>query len=335
MSKENNQDTQPLIQAELEGYSALLADIRTLISQAQGRAYQAVDNIRVQAYWQIGERIVRAELEHQDRAEYGQEVIKRLAVDLSISERNLYNAVAFYRAYPILQTVSAELSWSHYVSLTQLDDREERRFYEVQAIRSGWSVRELRQNIRSDLYQQAKASGELVTTMPLELPEPSEVFKDVYHWDLGDVLSLSPSYTERQLEDALIASVEQLLMELGPDFYLGGRQQKMIIDGQIHTVDLEFYHRGLQCIVLVDLKRGPFSSDYVGQMNKYLNYYKENKRYEWEKPPIGLIICEHKGVEEVRYALGDLEEKIFVAEYKLRLPSEEEIKHLLEKSSND
>jgi len=241
-----------------------------------------------------------------------------------------------------LQTVSAlsrrralffaELSWSHYVSLTQLDDREERRFYEVQAIRSGWSVRELRQNIKSDLYQQAKARGELVTTMPLELPEPSEAFKDVYHWDF---LSLSPSYTERELEDALIASVERLLMELGPDFYLGGRQQKMIIDGQIHTVDLEFYHRGLQCIVLVDLKRGPFKSDYVGQMNKYLNYYKENKRYEWEKPPIGLIICEHKGVEEVRYALGDLEEKIFVAEYKLKLPSEEDIKHLLEKSSND
>jgi len=226
----------------------------------------------------------------------------------------------------------AELSWSHYVSLTQLDDREERRFYEVQAIRSGWSVRELRQNIKSDLYQQAKARGELVTTMPLELPEPSEAFKDVYHWDF---LSLSPSYTERELEDALIASVERLLMELGPDFYLGGRQQKMIIDGQIHTVDLEFYHRGLQCIVLVDLKRGPFKSDYVGQMNKYLNYYKENKRYEWEKPPIGLIICEHKGVEEVRYALGDLEEKIFVAEYKLKLPSEEDIKHLLEKSSND
>lgn len=183
-----------------------------------------------------------------------------------------------------------------------------------------------------------------MTTMPLELPEPSEVFKDVYHWDF---LPLSPSYTERQLEDALIASVEQLLMELGPDFYLGGRQQKMIIDGQIHTVDLEFYHRGLQCIVLVDLKRGPFKSDYarsnprlrlrVGQMNKYLNYYKENKRYEWEKPPIGLIICEHKGwvrcvrtstpsTEEVRYALSDLEEKIFVAEYKLRLPSEEDIK---------
>ncbi|MBC8229037.1 DUF1016 family protein, partial [bacterium] len=125
------------------------------------------------------------------------------------------------------------------------------------------------------------------------------------------------------------------LMELGPDFYLGGRQQKMIIDGQIHTVDLEFYHRGLQCIVLVDLKRGPFKSDYVGQMNKYLNYYKENKRYEWEKPPIGLIICEHKGVEEVRYALGDLEEKIFVAEYKLRLPSEDEIKRGLEKSSKE
>jgi len=342
MPKLNQKDTQPIIKAELESYSSLLADIRALIKQAQGRAYQAVDNIRVQTYWQIGERIVRASLEHQDRAEYGQEVIKRLAVDLEISERNLYNAVAFYRAYPILQTVSAELSWSHYVELTQLNVREERRFYEVQAIRGRWSVRELRKNILSDLYQQAKVSGELVTTMPLELPFPSEAFKDVYQWDF---LKLKPSYTERELEDALIASVERLLLELGPDFYLGGRQQKMIIDGQIHTVDLEFYHRGLQCIVLVDLKRGPFKSDYVGQMNKYLNYYKENKRYEWEKPPIGLIICEHKGVEEVRYALGDLEEKIFVAEYKLRLPKEEEIKHLLsagvavsnfpEKSSND
>lgn len=319
MAGEKNKDTK----MELAGYSALLRDIRSLIEQAKGRAYQAVDNIRVQTYWQIGERIVRAELEHQDRAFYGQEVIKKLADDLSISERNLYNAVAFYRAYPILQTVSAELSWSHYVELTKLKEVKVRRFYELQAIRSRWSVRELRDKIKEDLYQQASESGEMVTRVPLELPDKSEAFKDVYRWDF---LELEPSYTERQLEDALIKSVERLLMELGPDFYLGGRQQKMMIDGQIHTVDLEFFHRGLQCIVLVDLKRGPFKSEYVGQMNKYLNYYKENKRYEWEKPPIGLIICEHKGAQEVHYALGGLEEKIFVAEYKLRLPSEEDIK---------
>lgn len=309
---------------KLEGYDEILQDIRSLLQRATYQAYKAVDNLRVQAYWQVGERIDRAVLEHKERADYGERAIERLSVDLGFQRRLLYRLLQFFRTYPIVSTLSTQLSWSHYQELMLISEPDERQFYEIQAIQNNWSVRELRAQIKSGLYQRNSAEGGLTITrrLPLKPILPEQVFKDTYTFDF---LELQSGYSERALEEALLCNVEKLLLEFGTDFSLAGRQRKIIIDGEIHSIDLEFYHRGIPCIVLVDLKIGKFKSEYVGQMNKYLNYYRENRKYQWEKDPVGLIICEDKGREEVHYALGGLENKIFVAEYRTKLPGEEEI----------
>ncbi|MEW6095195.1 MAG: PDDEXK nuclease domain-containing protein [bacterium] len=314
----------------VEGYNEILSDIRSLLEKATYQAYKAVDNIRVQTYWQIGERIARGELEHKERADYGKQVIENLAVDLGFQKRVIYRMLQFYKTYQIVSTLSTQLSWSHYQELILILENKERNFYETQIIQNNWSVRELRRQIKNNLYQSILKEGKLSIIQPISLKHllPEQVFKDTYNFDF---LQLQNGYNEKQLEEGLLANVERLLLEFGFDFSLAGRQRKIIIDQEIHTIDLEFYHRGIPCIILVDLKTGKFKSEYVGQMNKYLNYYRENKMYPWEKLPVGLIVCEYKGKEEVHYALGGLENKIFVAEYKAKLPGEEEIGRGLKK----
>jgi len=315
----------------LSGYNSLLADIDSILHQGLSKAYKAVDNLKVQTYWQIGERIVREELRHKDRADYGRHVIEKLASDLDVSRRFMFEIVQFYRVYPIVHTLYAQLSWSHYKVLIAIEKKEERQFYEVQTIQSMWSVRKLQEQIRSKLYDRVKKDGKLTINIPIpsEPAVPEQLFKDTYNFDF---LALDENHTETDLENALISNTEKLLLEFGPDFSISGRQRKIMIDGQTHKVDLEFYHRGVPCIVLIDLKIGKFKSEYAGQMNKYLNWYKEHKRYSWEKDPIGIIICRNKGIEEVYYALGGISNHIFISEYRVKLPSETEIKDAFGKS---
>jgi len=313
--------------AGLDGYNEILDDIRYLLGKAKAQAYKAVDNIRVQTYWQVGERIVRGELQHKERADYGEEAIANLAKDLGFIKRDLYRMVQFYRTYPIMTSLMSQLSWTHYTVLITIPNKNEREFYESQITQNNLSVRELRRRIETNLYNRVKKEGKLTVTTHLELPvKPEAIFKDAYDFDF---LKLPVKYKEKDLEKALLQNVERLLLEFGADFSLSGRQRKIIIDGQIHTVDLEFYHRGIPCIILVDLKVGKFKAEYAGQMNKFLNYCRLNKKYGWERDPIGLIICEYKGKEEVHYALGNISNRIFVAEYKTKLPSEDEIEKRL------
>lgn len=312
--------------APLEGYDELLREVREILATARARAYQAIDNLRVQAYWQVGERIVREELRHQARADYGQQIVARLAADLGFGRSDLYRMLTFYRTYPVVTALNPQLSWTHYTVLIEVADALARQFYEALAVRNAWSVRALRQQIREDLYARSLAAPGGAAVAPLTLPpvRPLDTFRALYDVALP---GLPADFSEAQLEAALRADFERFLGELGPDFYLRGTQQQLVIDGQYHAVDLELYHRGIPCMVLVDLKAGPFEDRYVGQMNKYVNYYRERvPAYPWEKPAIGLIICASAGREEVRYALGGLEERIFVAEYRRKLPSEAEIR---------
>ena len=305
-------------------YGLLLNDVRSIIDRGLSKAYKAVDNLKVQTYWQIGERVVREELNHKDRAGYGKNIIEKLAADLSFSRRLMFEIVQFYRGYPIVHTLCAQLSWSHYKLLIAIRKKEERQFYETQSVRNMWAVRELQKQIRSRQYERLNDNERLKAIIPIQYKPvlPEEIFKDIYHFDF---LELEDGYDETELEKGLISNVEKVLMEFGADFSLSGRQKKVIIDGQVHAVDVEFYHRGIPCVVLVELKTGRFKGEYIGQMNKYLNWYRENKRYGWEKDPIGLIICRDKGKEEVHYALGGISNMMFVAEYKLKLPSENDI----------
>ncbi|MDP9411619.1 MAG: PDDEXK nuclease domain-containing protein [Actinomycetota bacterium] len=309
----------------LQGYDDVLRDVRGILEAARARAYQAIDNLRVQAYWQVGERIVREELHQQGRAGYGEMLVTRLAADLGFHRRDLYRMLQLYRTYPIVTSLSPQISWTHYTVLIGIEDADARRFYETMTARNAWSVRELRRHVAEELYARSLSAPDRAAVMAvtLEPVQPAESFRSLYDIELP---GLPSGFSEAQLEAALRSNFEGFLHELGPDFYLRRTQQPMVIDGRYHRVDLELYHRGIPCIVLVDLKVGPFEDRYVGQMNKYVNYYRERvPSYPWERPAIGLVICRSAGSEEVRYALGGLEEKIFVAEYRVKLPSETEI----------
>ena len=310
----------------LEGYTEILQDIKSLLEKARYRAYKAVDNLRVQTNWQIGDRIVRGELQHRERADYGERVIENLSIDLDIQRRDIYRMVQLYRTYPIVTSLMSQLSWTHYTVLITITDNEKRRFYEAHTIQNAWSVRELRRQIRSNLYERMKIKGEVVIAPITKIVEPEQVFKDIYNFDF---LKLPEKYSEEDLKTALLNKLEKFLQELGSDFFIGRREVPVLIGGNWDKVDLELFHAGLLCYILVEIKTEQFKHAHVSQMYSYLNWYKEHKWQEGQRQPIGLIVCRTKDEETVHYALGDLKREIFVAEYKVKLPSEEEIKRYL------
>jgi len=317
--------TELKVKEKLEGYSELLSDIRSLLQKARYRAYKAIDNLRVQTYWQIGERIVREELRYRERADYGQKLIEELAVDLNLERSLLFRIVQFYKTYPIVVTLSRQLSWSHYQALMAIENDEQRRFYEQQTMRNAWSIRELRRQIHSNLYENVQKEGKIVQTMSAQFkpPDVDKIFKDSYNFNF---LGLPEDHTEEELKAALLNKLEKFLQELGSDFFIGRRELPIVIGGQYFNIDLELFHAALNCYVLVEVKTEKFKPAHVGQMNAYLNWYKDNRWLEGQRHPIGLIICKTKDEETVHYALGDLKKDIFVSEYKTKLPSEEDIK---------
>lgn len=314
---------------EFEKYNEVINDIKFLLNKAKSQAYKAVDNIRVQTYWQIGERIVREELMNKERADYGERLIEVLAKDIGYNRSNLFTIVQFYKIYPIVHTLRGQLNWTHYKILIKIQNKEKRQFYEQKIIRNAWSTRILEQEVKSNLYENIKEKGEIQIIKPIEETiNPKDVFKDCYDFEF---LNLDEDYSEEDFKNGLLKDVEKFLQELGSDFFIGRREVPILIGGNRDKVDLELYHIGLNCYILVEVKNEEFKHSHVSQMYSYLNYYKENKLKIGQKNPIGLIICKTKDGESVHYALGDLKEEIFVSEYKIKLPSEEEIELKLKK----
>lgn len=313
---------------QLQNYPELLNELKILLTKARYQAYKAVDNIRVQTYWQVGERIVREELQHKEKADYGKYLIENLAADLGFSKVLLHYMVRFYNIYPIVQTVSEQLSWSHIVELIYINSKEEREFYEQQAMENRWSVRILRKEIKNRLYQRIALKGRLIIKKKLSLKpvQAEHIFKETYHFDF---LELGKEYKEKDFKDALLSKLENFLQELGPDFFVGRREVPILIGGNYDKVDLELFHAGLLSYILVEVKTEPFKHAHVSQMYSYLNWYKKNKTKNGQRLPIGLIICKTKDEETVHYALGDLKKEIFIAEYKTKLPSKEDIRRIL------
>ena len=296
------------------------------------------------------------------------ELADRLRHVKGLSVFQLYRSVEFYRAYPsILATVSQELqrlaiepaislapapaaptpplpgidgrllltrlSFSHFIELLKLDAPLQRAFYEVQSVKNNWSVRELKRAINSALYERTGFSTDKAAvlaghagTQPLA---PTDVLKDPYVLEfLG--LEERPSYSESDLETAIIAHLQIFLVELGRGFCFEARQKRITFDNEHYFIDLVFYHRILKCHVLVDLKIGTFSHADAGQMNVYLNYYRENEMTPGDNPPVGLILCAQKNDTLVRYATTGLSEQMFVSKYRLNLPSEAELQALIQ-----
>ena len=300
--------------------------------------------------WEIGRRIVDFEQRGARRAEYGVSLLQRLAKDLSArfgrgfgySNLNLFRQVYLtYRdRHPILQSVTGEslipvntpvdrplhqgfvLSWTHYVRLLPLEEQGKRDFYEEEARRAGWSVRQLDRQINSMLYERvalSKKKGELLKKAETagDRVRAEEEIKDPY---VLEFLGLPEPISERDLEDALIRHMADFLLELGYGFTFVARQKRLQIGSESYYIDLLFYHRGLRCLVVIDLKVGKFTHADAGQMNLYLNYLTENEMSEGEESPIGLILCSEKDEAVAHYALGKLTNKIFASRYKLHLP---------------
>jgi len=312
-------------------YQRLLEDVKSIREKGLYTAYKAVDNILVQTNWQIGERIVREELRHKDRAGYGKYLIENLAVDLNFTKRDLYRIIKFYRLYPIVGSVIPQLSWTHYYQLVNIDNAKKRSFYENKIIQNSWSVRELLRQIKANLYENTSPK-EIQDTFQVKLPavKTSEIFKDTYNFDF---LQLQFGNKEKVVEDLIVNNIEKFLKEIGVDFGFFGRQVPLKIDQETHFIDLVLHNKAIPCTILVDLKLAKITSQDIGQMNKYVTCYRKTRQYPYEKDTIGLIIGREAGAEEICYALGDLEEKIFVAVYKAKLPSEEKLKEAVKQLS--
>lgn len=325
-------DKKDLSQAEklpqkLEGYADLLRDIQSILQRGLSKAYQAVDNLKVQTYWQIGERIVREELAHKERADYGKRVIEQLAIDLKISRRLIFEIIQFFRAYPIVHALRAQLSWTHYCLLSLIQNNEERQFYEIQTIRNSWSYRELEQRIKLKEYENAKKIGAVISKLPVPLPAPEDIFKNTYNWDF---IELEEKHSEHDLEQSLLNNIQHVLLEFGNGFAFVARQQKVLIAGQWEKIDLLFYHYFLKCFIIVDLKARELRRGDIEQVTRYLTYYRDHK-IAGDRDPIALIICKSHNKIDVYYSAGKDRDDIFVAEYKTKLPSEDEIKKRLRK----
>ncbi len=320
-------------------YEALVSDIRAILDRARHATARAVNAAITATYWDIGRRIVEFEQAGHSRAEYGERTLSRLASELAsggergFSVRNLQDMRLFYQGWPIQQTVSANsdlprfpLPWSAYVRLLSVQDPAARAFYETEALRGGWSVRQLDRQIATKFFQRhsiskdkarmlhsasAKQAGDELT--------PAEVFKDPY---ILEFLDLKDEYPESELEGALTRRLEDFLLELGGDFTFVGRQRRMRIGDAWFRVDLVFYHRGLRCLVLIDLKVGEVTAGDIGQMNMYVNYAHEHWTGGQEVAPVGLVLGTSKHNHAMaRYTLGGLENKIMAAEYETVLPN--------------
>ena len=386
--------------APIVAYGGLISGIGELLETARHSAARVVNSLMTATYWEVGRRIVEFEQGGKKRAGYGEELLKRLAEDLTVrfgkgfSAPSLHKFRQLHLAYPpawilstlsiksplsirstvssnlgeqaigptasgfsadekILPTVSIELEplssgaanlptltladlakafplpWSHYVRLLSARSDEARAFYEAEALRGGWSVRQLDRQMNALFYERTALSKNKTAMLkkgakaePGQALTAEEAIRDPL---VLEFLNLRDEYSETELEAALVRHLETFLLELGSDFAFVGRQRRLRIDDEWYRVDLLFFHRRLRCLVVVDLKLGKFTHADAGQMHLYLSYAQEHWTHPEENPPVGLILCSSAGENLVRYTLDTLPSKVLARAYRLALPDEKRL----------
>jgi predicted nuclease of restriction endonuclease-like (RecB) superfamily len=333
---------QPADRSEFDGLGApdsevdLLYDrVRGILSAAREHAWQAINSTMVDAYWEVGRVIVEREQAGRDRADYGKRVVDRLSQRLredfgkGYDRSNLFHMRAFFLTYPKFDAVRRQLSWTHYRLLLRLENSTARAFYETEAVNSRWSTRELERQIHSLLFDRLALSRDKAGVLALaqkghEITQPSDLVKDPLVLEFTG-LRQDERYLESDLEQALIAKLQQFLLELGKGFAFMGRQQRITLEGRHFFIDLVFYNRITRSFVLLDLKVGALTHQDLGQMQMYVNYYQRELTSSDENPPIGIVLCTDKNEAVVRYTLPEGNTQIFASRYKLYLPTEEEL----------
>jgi len=342
-------------------HNALVAEVVPLIEASRAAAARSVNSVMTTTYWHVGRIIVEREQRGARRAEYGAAILERLGETLTarygrgFSRRNIEQMRAFYLAWPIPQTASAILSarkaqtlsalsgarsfalpWSHYVRLLSVSNASARAFYETEALRDGWTIRQLARQIETQFYERTALSKNKAAMLAkgarrrsTDTLSPEEELKDPF---VLEFLGLRDEYSESELEDALVRHLEHFLLELGGDFTFVGRQRRLRVGNAWYRVDLLFFHRALRCLVVIDLGLGAFTHADAGQMHLYLNYAREHWTLPGENPPVGLILCAEKDEAVARYALDGLPSKILAAEYRTKLPREKVLVAEIEKT---
>lgn len=331
----NTDNTKPLKGNELYN------KIASLLEEARRKVASAVNIAMVYTYYEIGRIIVEDEQNGNSRAEYGKEVLKNLSERLTkefgkgFSVTNLKQMRDFYHSYGIRQTLSDQfnLSWSHYLFLMRIDNKAERDFYEKEAVNSNWSLRELKRQFDSSLYERLALSKDKDEVKKLSeqgiiIEKPTDIVKDPYVLEFLGLPELS-SYSESELEQKLINKLESFLLELGKGYAFVGRQVRLTFDEKHFYVDLVFYNRILQCFVLIDLKIGEISHQDLGQMQMYVNYYDRFVKLEHENKTIGIVLCKKKNDALVEITLPEENKQIFASKYQTVLPDKQSLAKLI------
>jgi predicted nuclease of restriction endonuclease-like (RecB) superfamily len=358
---------EPKIVAPAEPLLPLVQEIRDLVQSARRAAAQNVNTLQVITNFEIGRRIVEHEQKGSRKAEYGERIVRELSCRLTeelgrgFSKSNLEYMRRFYLEYretvpqiaqtlsgqsrvtlpvkaPIPQTVSAQLapqftlSWSHYVFLLNIGNRDERKFYEIESKENQWSLSELKRQFDSGIYERLALSRDKKSVKSLAhkgqiIEKPEDVLKDPYILEfLG--LDEQSHYSESDLESAIIDKLEAFLLELGKGFLFEARQKRFTFAADHFYVDLVFYNRILRCYVLIDLKIGKLTHENLGQMQMYVNYYNREVKLDDENPTIGIILCKTKDDALVKLTLPE-NANIYASQYQLYLPSKDELKKKL------
>ena len=322
----------------------LIGDIRSLIETARQNVAVAVNAGLTILYWQIGSRI-RQDILKKKRADYGEEIISTLSIQLTVeygrgfSKRNLFNMIRFAEVFPdtrIVHALSAQLTWTHFREIIYIDNSLQRDFYAEMCRIERWSTRTLKSKIQGMLYERtaiSKKPDDLIQQEIVDLRQedkltPDLVFRDPYFLDF---LGLKDTFSEKDLETAILREMESFILEFGVGFSFVARQKRITVDNEDYYLDLLFFHRKLKRLIAIELKLGKFKAAYKGQMELYLRWLEKYEKEPDEETPLGLILCAGKTSEQIELLQLD-KSGIKVAEYMTELPNRELLERKLHKA---
>lgn len=323
---------------------SFINEMKQIVQQARQKTYAAINAAMVEAYWQLGKRIVEQEQAGKERANYGKQLLKSLSEELTkefgkgFSTNSLYYFRQFYITFPeIFPTVWGILTWSHYKRLISVANPEARMWYLQESAEQMWSYRTLDRNIGSQYYERLLLSQNKVA-VATEMQKKTEAFQRdklefIKNPTVAEFIGLSPNsdYTESQLETAIIGNLQKFLLELGKGFSFIGRQQLIRTEKKNYFIDLVFYNYKLKCFVLIDLKTAPITHQDVGQMDMYIRMYDEKVRGEDDNPTIGIVLCSETDEDIARYSILHDNEQLFASKYMLYMPTPEELQIEIER----
>ena len=318
--------------------------IKQLVINSKNKVYSAVNTEMLNLYWNIGKAIMEIQ-QGDERANYGDAVLEKLSEKLTaefgkgFSKRNLERMRKFYIYFPIATTVSSQLSWSHYLEIIKIEEKYKRNFYIKETINARWSVRELQRQIGSLLYERLLLSANKDKILELaekgqELKNSKDLVKDPFVLEFLDIKE-NTDYLESDLEKNILEHLKEFLLELGKGFMFVGSQVRITLEDEHFYPDLIFYNRLLKCFVIIDLKIGKVSHQYIGQMQMYVNYYDRKIKNDEENPTVGILLSTQKNKTVVKYTLPEDNKNIFSSTYKLHLPTEQELIYAIEEEKKN